>query len=1692
MPYGQKLRSANQYLDKPSQSAQEIKMPTKLLNAFCLTVLLLWCLLWSKPLWAGQCSATFSDGITSAATDGTVLFAQGSSIGGNPDGILAAVNVDSSLSTASCWPIICTSGGTPSEPIDLTPFSFSANDTLTISQNNQVTIGDNGDYLYYHLKMKQSVQLTFTSQPLYAITTFKIAKNGIIKMPAGDYYIDTMTMAKDSRIDIIGSGTVRLYIKNSVSFGSGARINATADPSGAGQPSQLFIYAYNDFTLAHDATVNGYIYAQNNLKLNHGAIVTGSVSATHVELQLDSRVNYDGDDIANADFGGSCSNGDDPTPVTTLVAEYRFDQCLMDTGIVDNIGSYPATPTGLNNSSGNAVVGQSLDLSPTGTADWVSVPPGTIHGLDDFTISIWVNTSVTKDQQEIFHALGSGTSDDELELALSDDDEVYLKMFDDSDRFDSSINLTDGQWHQITITRSGNNACLYVDGQYQECKSGYGSSSLSVTNSAAFVMGQEQDGYGSSFESHQAFDGLLDEFRIYSGVVSSSNITSAYDNEKAGLNYDGTSRTPVSCTISPIAEYQFDETSYSGASGEVVDSIGGFNGYATLTQPVAGKVCNAADFSTSGIEDYITLDKDVLDGRKTFSLSLWTKSHDYDDSSLIAGANNSDDNEFIMWFESNTDFEAWLHNNAQASITTTSSADNSWHHLVWTRSASQHCFYRDKVLQGCVNYTADTLNLDNLLLGQEQDSVGGNFDSSQAFDGLIDELVIFDDAIGLTQISSIYDNQNSGLGYDGSARTCPPAPPIQSILDMRFDESDWNNTNDVLDSSGNNYHGSAINSTPVSGLVCNAADLSANGTSDYLTVNASAMNGLSDFTVVVWGKTTQTSDSTILSAANGDSNLEANEAIMYFEGDRFWPHITASGFYTNTRFSSTPSFNDGDWHQHAWTREASSRQSCYYFDGISQGCVTHTDGDDSSPLIVTGLVLGQEQDSLLGGFSSAQDWEGLIDELLIVGEILSETEINTMRSNVLAGNHWDGTAGNCDAPIHHYEITHTGHGLTCASQNVSFKACLNADCSNLSTDPITFDFNVDGNFIASTTIIESGSIDFNYTTAGEFTLSISNASKAATSAQECNLNGVNNCVMNFASAGFLVDLVPGEACLNHDDGLIIQAVKQSETSTTCAPAFTGNQTVNLSFNYSAPADGTKIPSVEGSILAAEGVNQQRTLSFNSVAKAELDFAYADAGAIQISVSANGIGPLAGLTLTGSDTAIFYPNRLAIQAKSGSTVLDNATSGGIPIHVAGSTFDIDITAQCDSGDTTPNYQPQSNDRIEFAATRTAPDTVSGGQDGGLLINGQTVVLGAGFSNIALAPSSFTAGTTTVSSTYSEVGLIQLDAQDNQYHDGLAPHVIAAANINVGRFVPANFVLESEVTPTFTGHCAAFVYTGGYVDPADPTTGSIGYQATPSFKITPYNATGQITKNYVGLYNKLTVGGVSRTFPANDTNQNGVDNLTKMPLDTNMTDGSLSVMSEKWVSLYTYNMDDNFTYIRNANALIAPFDATLEFIVTGVTDADSISSNAPLSQTGTGMNVRYGRWYLAPTFGPEANALAIPMQLEYFDGTNFVINTDDSCTTFDAANVTLETITLDKDLTAATGVGTFVSGETTTNRLWLAAPGSPNKGQVRITYDVPDWLGFDWNGINVLTSDPTTIATFGQYRGNDRVIYWREVQ
>jgi len=466
--------------------------------------------------------------------------------------------------------------------------------------------------------------------------------------------------------------------------------------------------------------------------------------------------------------------------------------------------------------------------------------------------------------------------------------------------------------------------------------------------------------------------------------------------------------TTIYALSAPTTSWYLDELGQSSYLYAIDDDLGNNDGIVQVTPSVGhsnGKICSALDFRASSTKDLVVLEKDALDGTGDFTISAWSKQSSTKGKSLLSGARSDQMNEIIFWFTSDTRFAGHLDGHSY-SIDIPSIADDKWHHLVWRRDGDQGCFFTDGVNRGCKVVTTKVLEIESLIMGQEQDSLGGGYDSGQDWEGIVDEFLIFkDEALSDSEIADLYNNQNSGKAWDGGTRSCETLS-MDDYTDWHFDEALWNgSTDEVKDSHGSN-HGIGYSVSPAKGKMCNAVDLRADGTSDYMKLGEASSDIIGDFTISVWNKGESEVDSNgLLSGANSSQD---NELLFWMSSDtKFTPHLEGS-----TKNITVSSIDDGTWHHLVWRRLG--HESCFFRDGNKEGC---TDMGKFSPLYVESLILGQDQDNVGGGFSGAQDWEGLLDELLIFRRAFTDDEINDIYNNQDSGKNWDGGTRTCPATI---------------------------------------------------------------------------------------------------------------------------------------------------------------------------------------------------------------------------------------------------------------------------------------------------------------------------------------------------------------------------------------------------------------------------------------------------------------------------------------------------------------------------------------------------------------------------------------------------------------------------------------------------------------------------------------------------
>ncbi|MFL9627082.1 DUF6701 domain-containing protein [Aeromonas jandaei] len=679
--------------------------------------------------------------------------------------------------------------------------------------------------------------------------------------------------------------------------------------------------------------------------------------------------------------------------------------------------------------------------------------------------------------------------------------------------------------------------------------------------------------------------------------------------------------------------------------------------------------------------------------------------------------------------------------------------------------------------------------------------------------------------------------------------------------------------------------------------------------------------------------------------------------------------------------------------------------------------------------------------------------------------------------------------------IDHFQLDHSGQPLTCNPETVTVKACADAACSTLIQDPVTATLSLSptsasNGWIGGNTVTFSGGsttvqLRNNTPTAVIIGVSGSTPTTKPFSSTLCKAGAgtpsAAACTLSFADSGFFFD-VP-DIYSNQPQTVTIKAVKKSDVTKQCVPGF-ASQTKSVKFwsSYITPANNaynSQISVNSSTIGASQGAATPLSLVFDAQGQSTITVNYPDAGKVLLDARYDGSGNEAGLIMTGSDQFVARPVGLCITSSSGSC---SGNYASCPVfRKTGATFPIQIQAMawesgsdndlCTGNQATPNFVLNG---IALGTTLVAPTP------------GTNATVGTATYNHAAATNSIN----TVNQTVNEVGVFNMTATPpaNGYFGYTIP---SAQSVPLGRFVPTDFNLVSgDIMPA----CNVFSYMG------QPFGVALDVRAR--------NQSGGQTQNYTGAFAK---GSAYISVANNKDGKSLASRLTslaslpwangKAVLNNGTT--SLARLSDTQPDgpykslLFGLYMNDN----DGGNTLIA----TPDFNDAVVGNCSGASCNARLIDS-VPMQAYFGRLMAGTAAGLASADLPVPLQLQYYEAGNWVLNKLDQCTLLSLAGQGIAFLNPSHSFDAATSSLNLGTGRTIKLGLGSSAPGAmsamakdgeirfqfakPNIS-VRIPYKVdlakqpssPLWL-----------SDPLTLqgeAIFGSTRGNDRIIYRREI-
>ena len=952
------------------------------------------------------------------------------------------------------------------------------------------------------------------------------------------------------------------------------------------------------------------------------------------------------------------------------------------------------------------------------------------------------------------------------------------------------------------------------------------------------------------------------------------------------------------------------------------------------------------------------------------------------------------------------------------------------------------------------------------------------------------------------------------LQIDACGNSVLPSPAI----DFHFDEAIWSGAaNEVFDSAANANHASISSGsgldTIADGAVCRAGRF--DGINDYI-VSGDIFSVLrTTASMSFWIKTTQTGNDTNW-LAPGVAGIEQNGG----GDDIFWGWLDASGHIGISKWD-TPSaksnlaINDGNYHHVVLTRDSPSGAYKIYIDGTLDQTGTTGTGDVGTSF----SSIGRIEDTA----GSPEYLQADLDEVMVFNQVLSDAQVSVIYTNQLAGNNYDGSARVCAVTgVDHYVISHSNIAVTCEAQLVTVSAhdLSHTDMAPVAGTTITLSTSIPndgwalnsggGTFTApdqysfdgietsaqfwlrktTATTAPHMDVDVSDGTAGDVDGSSEDPGtiEFRDSAFRIYADGVNNAI-GTQIAGKSSNVAPG------DQVLTLKAVQTNTDTGACDTVLTGVTSVQLGYECVNPVSCSSRPLYLGSTSAAAsiaGTNSGDAVSYQNIA---LDFGvtgeasfvlnYPDTGAIRLYAQHTlpATLPSTGVTLNGSSNQfVSRPFGFDIQAVDNPAASDHT---GSVYRAAGEAFTVNVSAAlwntADDGnadgvpDNHDDNDPSNNADLSGNSVTLGGMSYVGAPNFGL--EGEQVQIDAIFIDPIISSypdanfpaqilNGFTLGAdSTNSAVFNNVGVIEMRASisDGDYlaTGAVGTQAMVSKSGYVGRFNPHHYSVTAAMV---NNGCGTFTYAG------QPFDANVTLQAR--------NLGDILTNGYRGGYATLDIA----------TELNVQNSATSAAYDNEaytVNEG----FSSGTIGQAQFDIDLRWDMPQQAET-----NSSVQLISTS--DEVTLVASSPVSLGNT--DVRYGRLWMSNVYGSELTNLTMPMRTQYFNGSNYIVNIDDSCTTIDHSvlnelGVTQSLTNGGSSLVTVNNI-TAVAGVLDIN---LTAPGVGHTGFVEVVPDLTisgeSWLKYDWD--STVTSpgleNPSARANFGIYQGDSRQIYYRQI-
>ncbi len=1362
-----------------------------------------------------------------------------------------------------------------------------------------------------------------------------------------------------------------------------------------------------------------------------------------------------------------------PDPPPVLIGHYQFDVCSSSLLGKDSLGLNDGVNTGAVSVGKQPPAGKPDTCSDSvfsgGSIDINGLSTSTVAG-DKTSVSFWMYWDGTNSVMPL------GWNSYDLWLV----DNYFGFNTGGGDVFGiSSAGLANG-WHHVAAVFTNGSITdneLYIDGALQSLQLLRGRSITSNANVGATLR------IGGWLRSTgYRYSGRLDELKVYKGKITQAEV----DADRAYA-----SATCTACPPPPPAElkayYSFNEN----WTTDVRDIIGNFTGYITgsvartsaPSSGLKGDTCYAADFNGGAI-DITGLPLSTDAGDKT-SVSFWMY-WDGNNSVMPMGWNRHD-----LWFyNGNFGF-----NTANGDIygISSSSLPNGWHHIavVFTNgSVIDNSLYIDGVKQ-TLTLRRSTINNSNAYVDPHLRIGGWWASNGYRFRGTLDDFKVYTGVISEEQVLN-----------DMRANGC-------LIAEWRLDENNWNGTpGEVTDNSFNAYHGTAFNgvntvsANTVGGVICRAGAFADNG---YVSIDT--MEDMTDsFTVTGWFNTRNNAERGQRIFADDEKNNSGGYAVSV--GD---PGAGRIRFYhrslSTVSLDSSSIIVNNQWYFVAAVLTVlpggQIKKEMYIYDlaGSLLEHVSATVSNTMNPAPGKASIGGEVN----GSGEEGNRFNGYLDEIKLFSKALTAAEISTIVNNERSGKNWDGTTRSCSSSclLDSLEVIQADHALACPQNRAAINITARCASGIIKQDYLGI-INLASNRAGSQVFEQPvggtplNQYQFAATDNGVKTLYLYHNQEETVQLSAfdavSNVLGIGNAT-DFRAFGFSSSPISTQTACIDSNTYQLTAIGQIPGGIGCdvIEGFNGTKNLKVWFSYIDPAgnaaatplslNGHSLPLSESSTQAFTFINGRTNYSLN----------YRDAGQLALHFkydTAPYNGSVHQPMFYDSNVFTTIPDKLYVYASNTSGIPDSsAQCNGASCSVfkqADENFSLTIRAACSDNSITPNFY------------YTGPVNLS--SDLKMPASGVGNISANSFNNID-------AGTKTINESFNDAGIITISASLSGTYLGQS---LSLSNDSdwIGRFIPTYFNISTN-TPVVADACSGgsgFTYMGQ----------AFGFTVNPEFTITAKSLNGNTVYNYSNTggdnfwklaqpaaseHSYTDLSGHAAVLNTNSNSDVLAPGAPPQGTVTYLNSNNTDTRTDGYDGSATLSIMDD--YLKYNRLLTAPFNSefSLTLSASSLTDSDNVCYKLNASDTScrdyilninSSAEQRMGRLNIKNAYGSELIDLPVPLFTEYYTGSGFVRNTDDTCTSIKLTDLTLSHTTLEGTYSTSASIShnPFTAGDA---GLIFTAPGNGNTGytDIQVTPSIDNWLLYDWDNGSIYNDAPAARASFGQYKGSRRIIYFREV-